>query len=185
MVQVNNQANLIDHRSFFSSHENHKKLSENQKLRLMGVIDKNVEQLKILNNYIYPIQYRESIYEQILQRGPDFNMFAIFNDIAVGSFSCRIEQYNNTKAIYIMLLGVLPKYRKLGIGKQLMEKIFDIARQNGISTCFLHVQTGNEGAVQFYEKLGFVKVKTLENFYAKDDIPLGTRDAFLMEVKLP
>ncbi|EFC44525.1 predicted protein [Naegleria gruberi] len=184
-MTTTNQANLIDHRSFFSSHSSQKKLGENQKLRLLGIIDKNIEQLKILNNYIYPIKYRESVYEQILQKGPEFNQFAIFNDIPVGSFSCRVDSCEGNPSIYLMLLGVLPKYRKLGIGRELISKVFEICKKFSIDRCHLHVQCTNESAIQFYEKIGFKNIKKLENFYINDRLPENEcKDCYLMEIVL-
>lgn len=44
---------------------------------------------------------------------------AYFNDIAVGAVCCRVDHSQNQKRLYIMTLGCLAPYRRLGIGELL------------------------------------------------------------------
>ena len=45
-----------------------------------------------------------------------FYYVAYFNDLVVGGVCCRVEVEGDQKRLYIMTLGVLAPYRRLGIG---------------------------------------------------------------------
>ena len=46
-----------------------------------------------------------------------FSLLAYYNDIVVGAVCCRIDQAEDARRLYIMTLGCLAPYRRLGIGK--------------------------------------------------------------------
>ena len=41
---------------------------------------------------------------------------AYFNDVVVGGVCCRVETEDDLRKLYIMTLGCLAPYRRLGIG---------------------------------------------------------------------
>lgn len=61
----------------------------------------------------------------------------------------------------IQNLGVVPAHRGLGLGRLLMLKALEGFRRAGLSRAFLEVTAQNEMAVHMYQRLGFVKARTL------------------------
>lgn len=70
------------------------------------------------------------------------------------------------KFLEIKELGVLTKFQKNDIGKKLLDKAKEIAKNVGENNIILNMWTFNENALSFYEKYGF---KTYRN-YMKIDI---------------
>lgn len=62
-------------------------------------------------------------------------------------------------------MAVLAPFRKKGIGRQILEKLVDLARSQGAQTIILHAQAS---AIPFYEKLGF---QTQGTIYEEAGIP--------------
>ncbi|KAI6681473.1 hypothetical protein NL676_035354 [Syzygium grande] len=104
-----------------------------------------------------------------------------YNDICVGSIACRLEKKEGGAIrVYIMTLGVLAPYRGLGIGTRLLnhvldlctkQKISEIYTKQNISETYLHVQTNNEDAINFYKKFGFEITDTIQNYYTNISPP--------------
>ncbi|KAL5064810.1 hypothetical protein RYX36_026547 [Vicia faba] len=109
-----------------------------------GVRDKNIMQLKKLNLAFFPIRYNDKYYSDALASA-DSTKLAYYSDICVGAISCRLEKKE----------GVLAPYYGLGIGTKLLNHVFDLCSKQNISEVYLHVQTNNEEAINFYKKFEF------------------------------
>jgi len=137
------------------------------KLLFAPVNAKNMGQLRVLNHMCFPLVYGETFYSQVLN--PDNVPVSFYacdgGDVPVGAICCRFEE-NGTR-IYIMTLSVLSAYRRLGIGAALIEELLRRLKEShkNVKEITLHVHTPNDGAVAFYEKLGFTVVETVSDYY--------------------
>ncbi|XVF34419.1 hypothetical protein REPUB_Repub18cG0057500 [Reevesia pubescens] len=140
-------------------------------ISLDGVRDKNVMQLKKLNTALFPVRYNDKYYADALASG-EFTKLAYYSDICVGSIACRLEKKEGGAiCVYIMTLGVLAPYRGLGIGTKLLNHVIDLCSKQNIPEIYLHVQTNNEDAINFYKKFGFEITETIKNYYTNIDPP--------------
>jgi ribosomal protein S18 acetylase RimI-like enzyme len=71
----------------------------------------------------------------------------------ISSHSCDGE-------LYLDDLAVDASVRGRGIGTRLMQAVFDLARERGLSAVWLEVVDTNPGARRLYERLGFKPVRT-------------------------
>jgi len=76
------------------------------------------------------------------------------------------------KKLYIMTINVLAPYRRRGIGQKLLDYVLDIASKDAtIIESYLHVQTSNDDAKQFYMRNGFEDMGIVENYYKRIEPP--------------
>jgi ribosomal protein S18 acetylase RimI-like enzyme len=92
-------------------------------------------------------------------------------DTVVGAVCCRREydDVNSGKAkVYIMTLGVLKAYRKLGFGSKMLDYVLEQVKKDAtVSYVYLHVQVNNQVAIEFYKKHGFQVIERIEDYYKK------------------
>ncbi|KAL6042725.1 N-alpha-acetyltransferase 50 [Balamuthia mandrillaris] len=143
--------------------------------------EKNIGQLKLLNSILFPVHYDDKFYRDLLL-SPEFTRLAFFNDVLVGAVSCRVESKKEEEGggvqMYIMTLGVLAPYRRLGIGNQLLEFVIEQCKKREVGSVYLHVQISNEDALAFYKRYDFEVIRTIENYYKRIDPP---RDCYVLQ----
>ena len=66
----------------------------------------------------------------------------------------------------IISVGVLPRYRRLGIASSLLANLTGSLRQNGVGTLFLEVSEANSAALALYHGSGFANVGQREGYYS-------------------
>jgi ribosomal protein S18 acetylase RimI-like enzyme len=150
-------------------------------IELGDVTVHNVKQLKRLNQAIFPVVYNDKFYKDVLQFG-ELVKLVYFNDIIVGAVCSRDEVGpNGQKRLYIMTLGCLAPYRRLGIGSAMLSHLLDYCKKDGgYDNIYLHVQVSNKDAIAFYEKFGFHTVELKTNYYKR----IEPADAFVVQKDL-
>ncbi|TPX63270.1 hypothetical protein SpCBS45565_g06729 [Spizellomyces sp. 'palustris'] len=143
---------------------------------LGDVTPNNMGQLKAVNSVLFPVKYSNEFYKAALQVG-EFAKLAYFNDVCVGGVICvkQADKETATNRLYIATLGVLAAYRRLGLGAMLLDHILSQATlakdKQKISEVYLHVQTTNEDALEFYKHRGFDVTSTEEGYYKQGPDP--------------
>jgi ribosomal-protein-alanine N-acetyltransferase len=69
---------------------------------------------------------------------------------------------------HITTFGVHPDWRRLGVGRQLMVRILDLAREMRATRLTLEVRAGNAGAQALYRAFGFEVVGRRPHYYTDD-----------------
>jgi [ribosomal protein S18]-alanine N-acetyltransferase len=79
---------------------------------------------------------------------------------------------------HVITVDVAPASRRHGLGRMLMEAVFDHLRASEAAMVRLEVAIDNAAAQAFYQRLGFVRTGRIPGFYP------GGLDALIMEKSL-
>ncbi|KAJ8652644.1 hypothetical protein O0I10_011722 [Lichtheimia ornata] len=147
-----------------------------ERIDLGDITHNNVGQLRKLNTVIFPVNYGDKFYSDVLHAG-ELAKLVYYNDICVGAVCCRKETKDNEPRLYMMTLGVLKPYRQLGLGSKLLEHILEhVGKHPELGPIYLHVQITNEAALNFYKKHGFEVVDTEKDYYKH----IEPKDAYVL-----
>jgi [ribosomal protein S18]-alanine N-acetyltransferase len=83
----------------------------------------------------------------------------------LGFVILHIEAAHEGRIGYIVTLDVSPAHRRQGLAGQLMVAAEQAALREHCAAVVLHVFTGNEPAIRFYESHGFVRSHREPGFY--------------------
>jgi ribosomal-protein-alanine N-acetyltransferase len=75
-----------------------------------------------------------------------------------------IMTYRNDSA-NLDLLAVKRRYRRRGVARQIVTWLVDVAVAAGMHSVFVQVRKINDGAINFYRKLGFYKIEEMPGYY--------------------
>ncbi|WP_260706461.1 GNAT family N-acetyltransferase [Edaphobacter flagellatus] len=89
-----------------------------------------------------------------LIHGHDIGFLARNNGSYVGLALCFTDE-NDAEKGQIISMWVAPEARRLGIGRQLIDKIAVWAASKSIKTLHLMVTSVNDSAIEFYRSIGF------------------------------
>lgn len=136
-------------------------------IELGDVTHHNLKQLKKINTVVLPVSYNNKFYLDVLESG-ELAKLAYYNDVVVGAVCSRIDTSENMRRLYIMTLGCLYPYRRLGIGTVMVQHILNCVERDGnFDSIFLHVKVDNKGAIEFYKRFGFEIVETKQHYYKR------------------
>lgn len=75
-------------------------------------------------------------------------------------------------------IAIDPKFRRHGLGRQLMEQAIEKARAEGCETMMLEVRLSNTAAQALYKSMGFVEMRRVGGYYSNGE------DAIVMALGL-
>lgn len=82
----------------------------------------------------------------------------------------RVAGYVGSQSVMgeadMMNLAVDPEYRRMGVGKKLVEKLIDALSEEAVHSLTLEVRASNVGAISLYEKMGFQQVGRRPGYYS-------------------
>jgi len=116
-----------------------------------------------------PEGLKNSLIEGLASHPTCFVLFAVHDHQFIGLTTCFIN-FSTFKAkgyINVHDLIVKREYRGQGIGRQLLEKVVDIAQEHNYCKVTLEVRDDNTNAKGLYHSLGFEECEPVMHFWTK------------------
>ena len=85
----------------------------------------------------------------------------------VGFVIVHVEHVATGWRAYVVTLDVAAECRQNGLAGRLMREVEACASVTGVGWIQLHVFTGNEGAIRFYERIGYKRISLRTGFYGE------------------
>ncbi len=93
-------------------------------------------------------------------------------DEQVVAYACASVSFDEGE---ILRIGVLPAYRRQGIGEQVLGRALARLQRQGVEKVFLEVRASNVAAQGLYGKMGFSVIGKRKGYYSENE------DAVIME----
>ncbi len=106
--------------------------------------------------------------KKYLENG-SFIFLAHYNNEIVGTVTLSPLE-NNT--FEIMKLGVIGAYKRLGIGRKLMQICIDVCHKKEVKLVTLETSSKLVKAIKLYEKFGFSRVEITASYYESADVKM-------------
>ena len=144
------------------------------------VTDENINTFKHLHTCIFPANYPSKFYKEIFNNKNCINKIAVIGEQSVGVLSARVLESDHGKSLYLTSLGCKVLFRRRGVGSLLLSEARKFALSLDCKHIQLHVQEGNEAAMDFYKDRGFQIESVVLGYYTR----LQPSNAFLMYLNM-
>lgn len=114
-------------------------------------------------------------YSKVVSMG--YSLGAYIGTELVGVVIAEEMQWNNT--LLIWHFHVAEDYKRMSIGKQLMNELTYLAKTKGIRAINLETQNTNVNAIRFYRKCGFEIEGVDLSYYTNNDVQDGEVAIFM------
>jgi ribosomal-protein-alanine N-acetyltransferase len=121
----------------------------------------------------YPTPWSRSMFAGELAKPSSICLGAVESDKEELVGYLIISRY--VDAWHVMNIAVAPEYRRRGIARSLMERLFEVTARDARRGYTLEVRVSNEAAIRLYEELGF-KSRGIRRGYYTDN----REDALIM-----
>lgn len=116
----------------------------------------------------HPYRFTRRYMRQLIASPNSATWIAEQNSTMTGFAIVEWAQQVSGVVAYIATIEVLPEFRKLGIGAELLRRLEGSANAEQAIAIWLHVDLENAPAIRLYERLGYQNSGRAENFYARN-----------------
>ena len=121
----------------------------------------DLDQIMAIEQVCFPTAWPRQVFEMELKSPRSFTRVSKLGDMVVG----YVVAWTVYDEGHILNIAVLPEFRRMGIGEDLMTDCLDYFSRRHAKYALLEVRTSNIGAIKLYEKLGFNSIGIRRGYY--------------------
>jgi ribosomal-protein-alanine N-acetyltransferase len=124
----------------------------------------------------YPTPWSRSMFAGELAKPSSLSLGAFDSESGVLVGYLVISRY--VDAWHVMNVAVMPSYRRRGVARALLDRLFEVTASDERRGYTLEVRVSNEGAIKLYEAMGFVSRGVRRGYYTdnREDALIMWRD---------
>ena len=135
----------------------------------------DLDAIDVIEQRAYPTPWSRAMFASELAKPTSISLGAFEGDELVG----YIVNSRYVDAWHVMNVAVDPDHQRRGIATALLERLFELTRNDERRGYTLEVRVSNEDAIRLYEKLGFESRGIRRGYYTdnREDALIMWRDA--------
>jgi ribosomal-protein-alanine N-acetyltransferase len=141
-------------------------------MKIRAMRESDIEQVMAIERSVFPMPWTEHIFREFIE----INKAYVGYENEVVGYICLLVYIEK---LLIANLAVKEAFQRKGMGTKLIRFALEKARQDGLSELTLDVRQSNRVAIQFYEKLGFIKIGRKPDYYEHP-----TEDSIVMSLNI-
>lgn len=138
-------------------------------IKIIKATKENITDIAFIEHTCFSSPWTEQSINDSLENDSNYFNIAYAKGNPAGYMSMQLAAGEGD----ILRVAVVPEYRRLGIGRALLEECFS---SNRLDTVYLDVRENNIPAIKLYESFGFIKTGVRKNYYSNP-----TEDAVIMK----
>ncbi|GAB4435077.1 MAG: ribosomal protein S18-alanine N-acetyltransferase [bacterium] len=129
------------------------------KIRIATLED--IENIAEIEKVSFPSPWSKELIREEILFPLSLNLVATINGLIVG----YVLSWLIPPEVHILNLAVDPKHRNKGVGRIIIETLFEEASKKGATKFTLEVRNGNVDAICFYQRFGFLTKGVRKGYY--------------------
>ena len=132
-------------------------------IELRDMIMEDCERVAMIDHACFQEAWSVAMFEDTLRFPTYHYIVAVSEKEGIVGFAGIVISVDTAD---VMNIGVLPEYRKQGIGNMLMKKLENLAKISKCESIMLEVRESNQAAISLYQKNDFTSIAIRKNYYS-------------------
>ena len=146
------------------------------KVHLRKLELRDLNEIERIERESYPTPWSRSMFAGELAKSSSLSLGAF--DPETGALTGYLVISRYVDAWHVMNVAVAPPFRRRGIARTLLDRLFEVTAADERRGYTLEVRVSNEGAIKLYEAMGFVARGIRRGYYTdnREDALIMWRD---------